>query len=54
MTTLADGVNFAFAFFALTTSHLLFLSDFPLTTSSCSFALFRVIAATISLFASFE
>jgi hypothetical protein len=50
MTTL----NVAFAFFALTTSHLLFWSDFPFTTSSCSFALFRVIAAAISLFASFE
>jgi hypothetical protein len=48
------ALNFAFAFFALTTSHLLFLSDFPLTTSSCSSALLRAVAATISLFASFE
>jgi hypothetical protein len=48
------ALDFAFAVFALTTSHLLFLSDFPLATPSCSFALLRVIAAVISLFASFE
>jgi hypothetical protein len=51
---LPSALNFAFAFFALTARHLLFLSDFPLTTSNCSFALFRVIAAAISMFASFE